>query len=62
MQTLVSLIDYAGHGSAAGGAIAQNLRRLAKLVARPQGFDTRDLKDAKALVDALVPRVEKGCS
>ena len=27
-----------------------------------EGFDTRDLKDAKALLDALVPRVEKGCS
>ena len=27
-----------------------------------EGFDTRDLKDAKALLDALVPEVEKGCS
>ena len=27
-----------------------------------EGFDTRDLKEAKALLDALVPEVEKGCS
>jgi predicted ATPase len=27
-----------------------------------EGFDTRDLREAKALLDALVPRVEKGCS
>ena len=27
-----------------------------------EGFDTLDLKEAKALLDALVPEVEKGCS
>jgi hypothetical protein len=27
-----------------------------------EGFDTRDLKEAKALLNALVPEVEKGCS
>ena len=27
-----------------------------------EGFDTRDLKEAKALLDALVPEVEKRCS
>ena len=27
-----------------------------------EGFDTRDLKDAKALLDALVPEVERRCS
>ena len=27
-----------------------------------EGFDTLDLKEAKALLDALVPEVEKRCS
>jgi predicted ATPase len=27
-----------------------------------EGFDTRDLKEAKALLDALVPGERKGCS
>jgi predicted ATPase len=27
-----------------------------------EGFDTRDMKEAKALLDALGPEVEKRCS